>query len=98
MMLLTLAENAIKHGLEPSIAGGKIEIKASREGSDVLLEVKDNGVGLSDKPGNGLGLQNVRDRLHLMFGERASFEIAENLEGGVGAEIRLQDFAEPKVK
>ena len=98
MMLLTLAENAIKHGLEPSIAGGKIEIKASREGSDVILEVKDNGVGLSDNPGNGLGLQNVRDRLHLMFGERASFEIAENLEGGVSAEIRLQDFAEPKVK
>lgn len=98
MLLLTLAENAIKHGLEPSIAGGKIEIKASREGSDVVLAVKDSGVGLSDEPGNGLGLQNVRDRLHLMFGERASFEIAENLEGGVGAEIRLQDFAEPKVK
>lgn len=98
MMLLTLAENAIKHGLEPSITGGKIEIRASREGSDVILEVKDNGVGLSDNPGNGLGLQNVRDRLHLMFGERSSFEIAENIEAGVCAEIRLQDIAEPKVK
>jgi LytS/YehU family sensor histidine kinase len=90
MILLTLAENAIKHGLEPSIAGGKIEIVARVEDADVVLEVIDTGVGLNEQPGNGLGLRNVRDRLQLMFGEGAVFNITENLEGGVCAEVRLQ--------
>ena len=93
MILLTLAENAIKHGLEPSIAGGKIDIVASAEDADVVLEVRDSGVGLSDHPGNGLGLRNVRDRLLLMFGESAMFSITENPEGGVCAEVRLQGIA-----
>ena len=93
MILLTLAENAIKHGLEPSIAGGKIEIAARAENEDVVLEIKDSGVGLSDQPGNGLGLKNVRDRLQLMFGEHNRFSITENVEGGVCAEVRLLGIA-----
>jgi sensor histidine kinase YesM len=89
MILLTLAENAIKHGLEPSIRGGSIHISAEVLGSDLCITVQDTGVGLSDKPSNGIGLQNIRDRLRLAYSDKAELDISEAEEGGVIAEISL---------
>lgn len=89
MVLLTLAENAIKHGLEPSIRGGSIHISAEALGSDLCITVQDTGVGLSDKPSNGIGLQNIRDRLRLAYSDKAGLDISEAAAGGVIAEISL---------
>ena len=89
MMLLTLVENAIKHGIEPALRGGNIDIAARHMGAEIAIAVSDNGVGLSDVPSQGIGLQNVRDRLRLQYGERALLTVAESDEGGVIAEVRF---------
>lgn len=87
MLILSLVENAIKHGLEPSLSGGEVRILAWREDGVVHVQVTDAGVGLSDQPGNGIGLQNVRDRLHLMYGAGSGLTISELDSGGVEAGI-----------
>jgi signal transduction histidine kinase len=89
MMLLTLVENAIKHGIEASLRGGSISITAAQLGSDVMITVKDTGVGLSDTPSPGIGLQNVRDRLRLQYGAYAVLSVTEAEEGGVIAEVTI---------
>ncbi|WP_395011459.1 sensor histidine kinase [Undibacterium sp.] len=89
MMLLTLAENAIKHGIEPSLRGGSIHVFAEKLGTDVLITVQDSGVGLSDTPSPGIGLQNVRDRLRLQYGAHASVSITEAEQGGVIVEVTI---------
>ncbi len=89
MLLLTLAENAIKHGIEPSLRGGDIQIVAEKLGTDLLITVQDSGVGLSDKPNPGIGLRNVRDRLRLQYGTHATLSIAEAEQGGVIAEVTI---------
>lgn len=89
MMLLTLAENAIKHGIEPSLRGGRIDIRAEKSGTDLIITVQDSGVGLSDMPNNGIGLQNARDRLRLQYGVRATLSIVEAEQGGVIAEVSI---------
>ncbi|MBC3872976.1 sensor histidine kinase [Undibacterium flavidum] len=89
MMLLTLAENAIKHGIEPALRGGRIDIRAEKCGTDLLITVQDSGVGLSDTPNPGIGLQNVRDRLRLQYGAHAALSIFEAEQGGVIAEVSI---------
>ncbi|SHH54836.1 sensor histidine kinase [Massilia sp. CF038] len=89
MMLLTLVENAIKHGIEPSLRGGEIRISAAREGSALHLCVRDTGAGLADQPGSGEGLTNVRTRLLLLYGPAATLRISGADDGGVLAEIHL---------
>jgi chemotaxis protein histidine kinase CheA len=81
MMLPTLVENAIKHGLEPKPEGGRIEVKAGREGDTLRLSVIDTGSGFSATPATGVGLANIRERLHLLFGDRARLEITDNAPG-----------------
>lgn len=86
MMLLTLAENAIKHGIEPSLRGGCIDICAVRSDNHLRVSIQDSGVGLSDTPNPGIGLQNVRDRLALQYGVQATLTVLER-EQGVIAEV-----------
>jgi signal transduction histidine kinase len=88
-MLLTLVENAVKHGIEPSRSGGRIAVRCRRTDADLVLEVADTGVGMSETPGNGVGLSNVRERLLLSFGDAAALELEENEPSGVIARIRL---------
>lgn len=87
MSVLTLAENAIKHGLEPALHAGIIRLTAYLEADRVHIGVQDNGVGLAETPNTGVGLQNIRERLHLMYGSKASLAIWESEQGGVMAEI-----------
>ena len=90
MMLQTLAENAIKHGLEPIPGGGTIWIFARERDGKVGLTVADDGRGFSDEGGGtGIGLRNVRERLKFAFGDEASFSIAANFPRGVAATITL---------
>lgn len=89
MLILSLVENAIKHGLEPSLSGGEVRIVAWSEEGVIHIQVSDTGVGLSDQPGNGIGLQNVRDRLSLMYGVESGLTINEIDGGGVEASIHF---------
>jgi signal transduction histidine kinase len=89
MMLLTLVENAIKHGLNPSLDGGLIRVMARADGERLILSVADTGVGFAPGLGAGTGLANIRARLAAQFGNRASLALENNELGGVTATIVL---------
>lgn len=93
MMLQTLVENSIKHGLEPKAAGGRIEVQAEVAHGKLRVAVVDSGVGMSPgkaaTAGNGIGLANVRERLKLMYGEGASLVYDAPAAGGTRAVIEL---------
>lgn len=89
MMLLTLVENAIKHGLNPSPDGGAIRVTAQAQAADLQIKVADSGVGFTPGAGTGCGLANIRARLAAQFGARASLTLGNNDLGGVTATIAL---------
>jgi len=89
MMLLTLVENAIKHGIEPSLRGGEVCVTALQDGQALRLDVQDSGVGLSDSPGHGDGLDNIRSRLKLAYGEAGVLRLQDAPDGGAVASITL---------
>jgi len=90
MMLQTLVENAIKHGLEPVTGGGTVWIIARETDGKVAITVADDGLGFSTEGGGtGIGLKNVRERLKLAYGDKASFTIVANFPKGVAATITL---------
>lgn len=92
MLLQPLVENAIIHGLEPTVAGGEIAIIASACGDLLELCVCDTGQGLSDAPrtaGSRVGVANTRDRLQGLFGERARLELESAVPHGTIARLTL---------
>ncbi len=90
MVLPTLVENAIKHGLAPLPEGGRIEVQARREGADrLVVEVRDNGQGFSGSGGSGVGLANTRARLSALFGDEAALELEAAQPRGVVARLRM---------
>ncbi|MEP7155958.1 MAG: histidine kinase [Betaproteobacteria bacterium] len=90
MMLQTLVENAIKHGLEPKSGGGTVWILARKVDETVAVTVADDGRGFSaEGGGTGIGLKNVRERLKLAYGNAASFAIVANFPNGVAATITV---------
>lgn len=89
MMLLTLVENAIKHGLNPLPEGGRIVISVRREGDRLKLAVFDDGRGFRDSSGAGTGLANIRARLALLHADAATFSLTENNERGVTSTLDL---------
>jgi signal transduction histidine kinase len=94
MLLLTLVENAVRHGIEPLAQGGQVNIQARHAGDSLVLEVSDDGAGLqtastSPMKGLGLGLANVRDRLASLYGAGAALSVQQRPEGGVSARMTL---------
>ncbi|MEI6738186.1 MAG: histidine kinase, partial [Pseudomonadota bacterium] len=89
MMLLTLIENAIKHGIDPLPQGGAINLAAKREGDTLEVSVSDTGGGLSTAAGIGVGLSNIRERLSTLYGKRANLRLEENSPTGVVATISI---------
>ena len=89
MTVLTLAENAVKHGLGPKREGGTLRIEAKMKGETVEVAVCDDGVGLQLGAGTGHGLSNTRARLEAAYGRRAALEIENRPAGGVRAALVL---------
>jgi signal transduction histidine kinase len=92
MLLQPLVENAIKHGLEPKVEGGLVTVLAEREDGRLKLTVCDTGLGLDEAPpsdGTGLGVDNVRDRLHALYANRARFSLTANTPEGVIAQLTI---------
>ncbi len=84
MMIQTLVENAIKHGLEPKAEGGTLRLKAEIVHGKLQVTVADTGLGFGKAAtaGTGVGLANIRERLQLLYGPRASLTVAENQPSG----------------
>jgi sensor histidine kinase YesM len=89
MLLQPLVENAVKHGLEPKIQGGEILIKAAEAGDFLRLEVIDTGLGLNSGPDIGVGIANVKERLHLLYGEKGHLRLEENKPNGLRVIIEV---------
>ncbi|MCX7279397.1 MAG: histidine kinase [Burkholderiales bacterium] len=89
LLLQPLVENAIRHGLEPQVAGGSIRVSASRSGNRVLLEVVDSGVGLPPSfaaaTASGFGLALVREQLATAYGPQSAIELIAASAGGTCA-------------
>src|SRR4051794_31589400 len=96
ILLQPLIENSIKHGLEPRIHGGTVTLRSRLQGDRVSIEVADDGVGITARPetslsraGNGIGMQNVRERLEVLYGRQARFTVVSNPGRGTLVSIEL---------
>ncbi len=94
LMLQTLVENAIKHGLEPKAEGGTLAVKAEVVHGKLTLTVADSGLGFGNAggagaAGGGVGLANIRERLLLLYGADAALTLAANPGGGTRATISV---------
>jgi signal transduction histidine kinase len=108
LLLQPLVENAIRHGLEPQVAGGRLEVRAAQQGDDLVLTVRDTGAGLQDggatpggadtPPSSHYGTRHVAERLATLYGERGRLRLspADDGEGGCLAEVRLPLPAGPR--
>jgi signal transduction histidine kinase len=91
MMIQTLVENAIKHGLEPKPEGGSLSVRAEVQHGKLAVTVADTGVGFgrAATSGTGVGLANVRERLQLLYGNKATLSVRENNGGGTAVTITV---------
>lgn len=102
MLLQPVVENAISHGLEPKVEGGEIVIGAAVQGEHVCVTISDTGAGMGDngtastKPGGGVGLSNLRERLRSLYGGAARVELLENQPCGMTVRLMLPLNASPK--
>ena len=92
LLLQPLVENCIKHGLEPTVTGGRIDLSAAREGTELVLRVRDTGAGLRESPHHNtvdsetapaqdaavsrFGLRQVRERLVALYAARATLQLS----------------------
>jgi signal transduction histidine kinase len=103
-ILQPLVENAIRHGLEPQVSGGRIDVQALTEGQQLLLTVRDNGCGISElalaeatsplqadgtQASPSWGMAHVRQRLHTLYGKRAGMHISPVPTGGTCVVLKL---------
>jgi sensor histidine kinase YesM len=89
MLLQPVIENAIRHGLEPKMDGGMVTMRARRKGPQVIVEIEDNGVGFAATTRGGVGLSNLRERLRLLYGDRAALEVGDVAGGGAIVRVKL---------
>ncbi|MFZ6780822.1 sensor histidine kinase [Undibacterium sp. Ji83W] len=89
LAVMSLVENAIKHGIEPQPGDVRIDITASSAAGQLQIKVSDNGRGFQDELGSGVGLLNVQERLLALFGDQAELQLQPRDIGGVCASISL---------
>jgi two-component system, LytTR family, sensor kinase len=96
MLLQPLVENSIKHGLEPRIAGGAITLRSRLQHDRLVIEVEDDGVGIAPGrthssgvlQGTGIGMKNVRERLDVLYGDTALFDVTSR--PGRGTRVTME--------
>jgi LytS/YehU family sensor histidine kinase len=89
LAVATLVENSVKHGIGVVADGGRIDIRASRDGDALIVAVCDTGAGLSGTGGSGSGLANLRARLNGLYGPAASIVLTLQRPKGARAELRV---------
>lgn len=91
MMIQTLVENAIRHGLEPKPEGGTLTVRAEIVHGKLQVTVADTGVGFGNggTSGTGVGLANIRERLQLLYGDKATLTVAANQPSGTVVTITV---------
>ena len=89
MMLISLVENAVKHGVDPCCECGSITIRAAEAEGRLRVLVEDTGEGIKPKKGGGVGLANIRERLKALYGPSARLVIEEREPHGVAASIEV---------
>jgi len=96
ILLQPLIENSIKHGLEPRINGGTVTVRSRLNGDRLLIEVDDDGVGMGGRPvgalhrtGSGIGMKNVQERLDVLYGDQAHFNVVSNPGRGTLVSIEI---------
>jgi signal transduction histidine kinase len=92
LALLTLVENAVKHGIDPTEHGGSVQVSAQQEGASLVIQVVDTGRGLgatAAAASTGTGLANLRERLAAQYGSGAAVQLLENVPRGVTARLVL---------
>jgi len=87
MALLTLVENAVRHGIDPSEAGGRIQVEVRAQAGAIEVSVADTGVGMSETAAPGTGLNNLRERLRAFFGDAAQLQMLDEPPHGLKAMI-----------
>jgi two-component system LytT family sensor kinase len=92
MLLQPIVENCLKHGLAPKLGGGKIQLRTTTRDGRLHIEIEDNGVGISEEKMphvyvEGIGLSNVRERLHVLYGTDFNLDIQSR--SGEGTVIRI---------
>ena len=98
-MLISLVENAIKHGLEPSLEGGRIDVSAASDADRLKITVVDTGQGPDlAKSGGGVGLDNIRQRLRVLFSDQARLIVSKNVPHGFIAVIDLPLMDKKKIE
>ena len=97
MLLQPIVENAVKHGIEPKVEGGRVDILGRRDGDVVRLTVRDTGLGFATRGGTatGLGLANLRARLAAWYGPAAQLVIEDNVPSGASVSLVLPAAAAP---
>lgn len=95
LLLITLVENAIKHGIEPQPGPGRVDVRAGLRGDRLVVSVVDDGAGLQPGLGSGVGLSNVREQLAARYGGDANFSL-RGLAGGRGAVAEISLPPEPE--
>ncbi len=90
LLIQPLVENAIKHGIDPSETGGRVQVRARCENDELHVTVSDTGIGINidntapvNKSGAGTGLSNVRNRLKTLYDGKASMTISDNSPSGL---------------
>ncbi|HYM35585.1 MAG TPA: histidine kinase [Steroidobacteraceae bacterium] len=93
MLLQPIVENAVKHGIEPRVKGGTVRVDVSRENSQLIFAVADDGVGFVVNKKENVGLGAVRETLAVQFGDKASLEIERTPENWTRVVIRIPMLA-----
>ena len=89
MIIQPLVENAIKHGIEPKIDGGKILVKAFIKKQALTIEVMDTGMGIQEKSASGVGTGNLKKRLEALYGRKASLSFEDIDPTGLKAIVEI---------
>jgi len=100
MLLQPIVENSIKHGLGPKVGGGSIWLRSQLRGDRLLIEVEDDGVGISEEAmatvfQSGIGVSNVHERLVVLFGADFHMTLERRPEGGTRTRIQIPLLADP---